>query len=59
MGLCANAVQVERRSKLFAFLVLNGLLYSVVRIPTLPEEDPPGGRWPLKSGSIVILDRAW
>jgi hypothetical protein len=46
MGLCANAVQVENRSKLFAFIVLNCLTYSVVRILTLPQKAPgtPGAR---------------
>jgi hypothetical protein len=46
MGLCANAVQVENRSKLFAFIVLTCLTYSVVRILTLPQKAPgtPGAR---------------
>jgi hypothetical protein len=35
-GFVTKAVQVERRSKLFVFIVFNCLPYSVVLILTLP-----------------------
>jgi len=37
MELWTKALQFERRSKLFAFIVLDFLPYSVVRILTLPD----------------------